>query len=151
MVETCAICGCLLHRSGEYAQPTIQGRSHATKHHYVAERFFGRSANRRGTQRSPLFSSCPWNLEAKTAVFCYECHEEVLHNPVFTPEDIAAFADLVAQRDLAEQEKMENRDKLVGRVKLMHEVFEAGLHALRTKNPSATSRDAQPTGATVTR
>src|SRR4051812_41072416 len=98
MAEKCAICGCFVHRNGEYAQPTIKGRSHATEHHYVAERFFGRSNNRRGTQRSPLFSTCPWGLEAQCDVFCYECHEEVLHNPVLTPEDIRMFAELVAQR-----------------------------------------------------
>src|SRR5438874_2904736 len=28
MDETCAICGCQLHRTGEYAQPTVLGRSH---------------------------------------------------------------------------------------------------------------------------
>jgi hypothetical protein len=33
--EHCAICGCLLNRSGEYATPTKQGRSHATEHHFV--------------------------------------------------------------------------------------------------------------------
>lgn len=49
MTEHCTICGCQLHRTPyTYAQSTVQGRSHATKHHYVAERFFGRSANRRG-------------------------------------------------------------------------------------------------------
>src|SRR5580692_11502054 len=32
--ERCAICGCQLHRSGEYATPTVAGRSHATEHHY---------------------------------------------------------------------------------------------------------------------
>lgn len=79
MSERCAICGCDLHRDGEYAKPTIKGRSHATRHHFVAERFFGRSANRRGTQRSPIFKKCPWGVEKQSAVFCYECHEELIH------------------------------------------------------------------------
>ena len=39
MTNYCAICGCRLHRGGEYATPTTEGRSQATKHHYVAERF----------------------------------------------------------------------------------------------------------------
>lgn len=141
MTERCSICGCLLHRRGDYAQPTIQGRSHATEHHYVAERFFGRSKNRKGTERSRLFAACPWGLEAECEVFCYECHEEVLHNPVFTPQDIRAFADLVARRGLSEQEKTESRDKLAGRVRLLHEVIEAGLRALLPSDASVTSAD----------
>ncbi len=38
MIEHCAICNCQLHREqNTYARPTVKGRSHATKHHYVAE------------------------------------------------------------------------------------------------------------------
>ncbi len=94
MNEKCAICGCELRRTeGTYARPTVEGRSHASKHHFVPERFFGRSNNRRGTQRGKLFVKCPWEVEGQTAVFCYDCHEELLHNPVFLPIDIALFAD----------------------------------------------------------
>ena len=50
-IENCAICGCQLHRQGDYAKPTIKGRSHATKHHFIAECFFGRSANRKGEKK----------------------------------------------------------------------------------------------------
>ena len=106
------------------------GRSHATQHHYVAERFFGRSSNRRGTVRDRLFRECPWKLEGEKATYCYECHEELLHNPVFTPKAIAAFAQLVAERGLSEERKTEAREKLAGRVRLLNEVIEAGLLAL---------------------
>jgi hypothetical protein len=129
--ETCGICGCTLNRGGEYATATIQGRSHATKHHYVAERFFGRSANRRGTQRKGLFLICPWGLESKSGVFCYECHEVVLHNPVFLPEDIAAFAELVRRRGFSETKKPDDQEKLAGRVRLLHEIIVAGLTILK--------------------
>jgi hypothetical protein len=40
MSEHCAICGCQLHRQSSYAKPTIEGGSHASEHHFVAERFF---------------------------------------------------------------------------------------------------------------
>lgn len=93
--------------SGEYARPTTQGRAHATQHHYVAERFFGRSTNRRGEQRERIFERCPWNLEMAFATYCYECHEELLHNPVLTPEDIREFAQLVRSRELHEDQKPE--------------------------------------------
>ena len=46
-VERCALCDCILHRGRDYAADTPSGRAHATRHHFVAERFFGRSANRR--------------------------------------------------------------------------------------------------------
>src|SRR4030065_2419276 len=115
MTEHCAICGCVLNRSGEYAKPTVKGRSHATEHHYVAVRFFGRSANRPGTSREPILKEDYWNLEKKTAAFCYECHEELIHNPVFLPEDIDNFAQLVKLRGLAEDEKTDDHSKLAGR------------------------------------
>jgi hypothetical protein len=68
MAEHCAICGCLLHRTAKtYARPTIEGRSHATAHHFVSERFFGRSANRKGTRTEGIFESCPWGHEGQTA------------------------------------------------------------------------------------
>jgi len=66
MPEICVICGCKLNRvKGVYATSTIEGRSHATQHHYVAERFFGRSATRRGEQREPIFKKCPWGVEGQ--------------------------------------------------------------------------------------
>src|SRR5271156_2269373 len=106
--EACAICGCPLNRSGNYARPTVEGRSHATKHHFVAERFFGRSSNRKGKKIEGIFESCPWGHEGKSETFCYECHEELLHNPVLLPQDIVRFAKLVRVRDLCEELKTEN-------------------------------------------
>jgi hypothetical protein len=137
--ERCAVCGCRLSRTkGEYAKPTIEGRSHATKHHFVAERFFGRSANRPGEQRERIFKRCPWGVEGESAVFCYECHEELLHNPVFLSRDIEGFAELVRRRGLNEKEKTKSRDKLARRIELLHEVLEQGIQELL----SETRRDA---------
>jgi hypothetical protein len=135
--ERCNICACRLHRSGGYATPTVLGRSHATDHHYVAERFFGRSKNRRGTVRERVFVTCPWQSEGLTATYCYECHEELLHNPVFTAKDIKAFARLVTIRNLSEDQKPAGRDKLAGRIQLLHEVIEAGLKALVPEDDEA--------------
>ena len=129
-MELCAICGCVLHRDGDYAKPTPKGRSHATEHHYVAERLFGRSKNRPGTMRDAVFSSCPWGLERQSEVYCYECHEELLHNPVFLPADITRFAELVKLRGLNEETKPGDRTKLAGRIQLLQEVISAGLGAL---------------------
>lgn len=133
MTEHCAICGCELRRTrGTYARPTIEGRSGASKHHFVAERFFGRSSNRRGTKTEGTFTSCPcpWGHEGEAGVFCYECHEELLHNPVLLPEDVACFAELVRLRDLSERMKPEDRSKIAGRIALFHEVITRGLKLL---------------------
>ncbi len=130
MNERCEICGCVLTRGSEYAKPTVAGRSGATRHHQVAERFFGRSGNRRGTVRDPIFGTCPWGAEGKQTILCYECHEELLHNPVFLAEDIARFAEIVKARGLDEIKKTESRARIAGRIKLLHETIEAGMKHL---------------------
>ena len=133
MIETCAICGCQLHREGGYAAPTPHGRSHATKHHYVAERFFGRSKNRKKDIRNGIFTVCPWGHEGKEVVLCYECHEELIHNPVFLLEDIERFAALVRARGLSDDKKSDDRSKIAGRIRLLREVIDAGLSSIAAK------------------
>jgi hypothetical protein len=131
--ERCGICGCLLHRgaAGVYASPTVQGRAHATMHHHVAERFFGRSKNRPKTVRERIFNQCPWEgAEGRSQAFCYECHEELLHNPVLLPADIQRFAALVQRAGLNEDAKPEGREQLAGRIALLHDVLVEGLGVL---------------------
>ena len=141
--ERCGVCGCPVHREGDYAQPTIKGRSHATKHHFVAERFFGRSTNRKGEKRDGLFSTCPWGVEGKAEVFCYDCHELLLHNPVFLPADIEAFSRLVRDRGLGEDEKTDSNEELAGRIRLLQEVISKGIAAcLNPKQEVAWLKDA---------
>jgi hypothetical protein len=132
-VAKCMLCGCRLHRNGIYGRPTPEGRSHATEHHFVAERFYGRSKNRRGTQRDPLFGRCPWGVEGEKTEFCYECHEEVIHNPVLLPGDFSLFAELVRRRGLSETRKPNSRRRVAGRVKLFHEIISEGLAVLSRK------------------
>ena len=69
-------------------------------------------------------------MERETEIYCYECHEELLHNPVFLPEDILRFAELVRKNGLAEDKKTASREKLAGRIKLLHDVVESGLKRL---------------------
>ena len=115
--------------------PTVRGRSHATKHHYVAERFFGRSKNRKKQIRKGVFTVCPWGQEKKEVILCYECHEELIHNPVFLQEDIERFAALVRIRALSEEKKSDDRSKIAGRIRLLREVIDAGLRSV-TSNES---------------
>jgi hypothetical protein len=97
----------------------------------VLERFFGRSINRRGTKTLGVFNSCPRGFEGESGVFCYECHEELLHNPVLLPEDVKLFSELVRLRGLSEDEKTEDRSKIAGRIVLFHEVIAQGLRNFR--------------------
>ena len=76
----------------------------------------------------------PVGTRSETAIFCYECHEELLHNPIFLSEDIKKFAALCVERGLVEQEKTESREAIAGRIKLLHEIIQTGLNAL-TKCP----------------
>ncbi len=123
-MEKCAICGCRIHRKGDdYAKPNSKGRSHATKHHNIAKRFLNGD--------NPIFPKCPWPEEQKSPKeFCYECHEELLHNPIFLSADISGFAKLVERRNLNETNKTDNRSKIAGRIKLLHEVIEEGIRTL---------------------
>ncbi|MFZ4480326.1 MAG: hypothetical protein ACOYNZ_10605 [Rhodoferax sp.] len=100
------------------------------QNHYVAERFFERSTNRRGTKTDGIFSSCPWGHEDESIVFCYECHKELIHNPILLPEEIVRFAELVRQRGFSEDAKAEGREPIAGRVALFHEVIATGITAL---------------------
>jgi hypothetical protein len=138
----CAICGCSVHRTANtYGRPTIEGRSHATRHHYVAERFYGRSANRRGELRTAVFGICPWGIEGEAAVFCYDCHEELLHNPVLLQDDIEGFAQLVRAQGLNEERKTDDRGKLAGRIQLLHEVIRTGIQTLPKEQRSSETTD----------
>ena len=131
----CAICGCEIHAGGgDYAKDTRGGRSHVTEHHYVAKRFFGPSKDHGSRQREPIFKNDPWKLKKDSDKFCYECHEELLHNPVFLTKDISRFAELAKQRHLTESKKPERKARIAGRIKLLHEVIEKGLETmLRTE------------------
>jgi len=77
-----------------------------------------------------IFAVCRWGVGGKSEVFCYECHEDLLHNPVLNPPDLARFAELVHIRGLSEEQKSEDRTLLAGRVKLLQEVFARGLASI---------------------
>jgi hypothetical protein len=141
MDEQCQLCDCLLNHGKDYAKNTLEGRSHATKHHYIAERFYGRSANRPDTLREGIFTEPPYEIKEVTGHFCYECHEELLHNPILLPEDIKGFAELVLKRGLKETEKTEDKDQIGGRIMLFHEIIEAGIAVLLQKEENHATTD----------
>ena len=140
--ERCELCGCrLLRRAGSYASSSIDGRAHATRHHYVAQRFFDEGDT---AACGPVFEMCPWNAQGRAGAFCYECHEMLLHNPVLLAVDIAQFAELIRRRGLNEIEKEPTRDKLAGRVQLLNEIIRTGLSALLLRPNQAVPAPSQP-------
>jgi len=104
------------------------------RHHFIAERFFGRSANRPGTKTEGMFKVCPWGHEGESELFCYECHEELLHNPILLPEDVTRLASLVKKRNLSEDVKTEDRARIAGRIALFHDAIALGLRMLDQKD-----------------
>jgi len=122
----CQLCGCLLGcEKGTYAQPTISGRSYGTWHHYIAKRFFSQ-------KDSIIFNKNYYKYTGKTEIFCYECHEELLHNPIFLPKDIDKFAMLIRRKRCGEgnQGKILKREKIGQRIMLLHKVISKGLDEL---------------------
>jgi hypothetical protein len=64
-------------------------------------------------------------------VFCYDCHELLLHNPVMLPEDIRRFRKLVSRRGFSEDDaKPDSFEKIGKRIMLLREVISHGLTAL---------------------
>jgi hypothetical protein len=155
--EHCALCGCMVHRTGAFGEQSVRGRSHATAHHFVAERFFPRTASRSGSKRyryaqprEGIFQRCPWNMRGKTAVFCYECHEELLHNPVLLPEDIRQLAELVRRAGFDEIDKPATREHIAGRIQLFHTVIQAGLTTLLSQDTSSEINTSSTMRSTLT-
>src|SRR5207244_3015330 len=108
----------------------------------VAERFFGRSKNRRGSQRERVFAKCPWSLEGEVSVYCYDCHELLLHNPVLLPDDIERLRAIILARGYGERTKERGYRKLAGRIRALHDVIDAGLSSVlrRTRRKRRGSR-----------
>lgn len=146
--EHCSLCGCLLNRQKDtYGKDTVEGRSHASKHHHVAERFFGRTKNKKDSTRTreEIFKNCPWNLEKKSLIFCYDCHEELLHNPVLTLVDISDFKMLIKYHRFNEVKKAKAKTKIAGRIKLFHSIIRFGLdeakRRMKVDNESSAAKE----------
>jgi len=126
-INKCGLCGCVIHNNGGYAEPTVAGRSHRTKHHYVAERFFGRSNNRRGEIREGIFSDTELDIKPKIGEYCYDCHEELLHNPIILKTEMDKLSEIFKIIGANEDVKTESKDKLKQRIVTLKEVIRKGI------------------------
>jgi hypothetical protein len=84
-------------------------------------------AQPQGTITERVFTECPWGREKTVGVFCYECHELLLHNLVLLPEDVKRLSALVRKRGLSEDEKSDDYARIAGRITLFHDVIVRGL------------------------
>jgi hypothetical protein len=73
-------------------------------------------------------------------VFCYECHEELLHNPVLLLPEIKLLAELARLRGLSETEKPSGRALIAGRIALLHEAIGRGLKLLHEEETASLKR-----------
>jgi len=140
--QHCAICGCelfgarrdkekgQLKRKVQYGEDSPEGRSYRTKHHYIAKRFLGREIFSGGDEQRLIKN------KRKYTFLCYNCHEELLHNPMLLPDDIEDFHELVDKEDkrLTEPTKGDDKDKLARRIELLHKVIETGIKVLLDGN-----------------
>ena len=128
--ERCRLCGCRVHRGGPYAAPTIEGRSCASEHHLCGRALPWALENLTWRPACQDFRNVSVGIRRKVAVYCYECGEKLLHNPVIIEADIERFAQLVRLRALNEDAKPAARQKMVGRIRPLYEVIDAGLSVL---------------------
>ena len=70
-------------------------------------------------------------FEGTAGVFCYECHEELLHNPILLPDDIAKLRQCFVQKGITETEKTNDRILAARRVALLHEVIQRGISSMQ--------------------
>lgn len=84
-----------------------------------------------------MLDQCPWGHEGETGVFCSDCHEELLHNPILLPNDIERFSKIVEARAIGENAKEESFGKIAERVKLFHEIIEKGLKEIENEVATA--------------
>jgi len=91
------LCGIEVTTSGVYA--TENGQHYRSKHHLVPNRF----NKYRISQRSLAKKLNVETGDFISILLCYECHEELLHNPVFTTKMIKELSHLMRGKSLEDK------------------------------------------------
>ncbi len=90
--DHCMLCGKKF-TTGAYA--TESGRYHRSEHHLFPTRF-----KKRFSQRSLAKKLNVETQDLDSVYLCYECHEELLQNPVFTTKMIEELSYLMSGKSL---------------------------------------------------
>ena len=107
-------------KKGQYAKDSINGRSYPTKHHLIAKRFYNK-------KRKKIFETID---KPSVVELCYDCHEELLHNPVLSANDIEKFSMLIKQKECNETIKDDSKNKIRERIDLFAEIIAEGIKTL---------------------
>mgnify|MGYP001619825991 CR=1 FL=1 len=123
----CGLCGCALLRMGKYGEDNALGRCFPSEHHLVAKRFYGKNKNK----RSKILDDDDFKKFSNEKIkLCYDCHEELLHNPVLSPDNMKGFKELVRKKHWDERNKKDGKEKIRGRIKLLQEIIDKGINIM---------------------
>jgi len=95
--DHCVLCGIKFSTKGVYA--TESGRYNRSEHHLFPTRF----KKYRISQRSLAKKLNVGTQDFDSVHLCYECHEELLHNPVFTTKMIKELSHLMKGKSLEDK------------------------------------------------
>ena len=93
----CMLCGTKFSTKGVYA--TKNGQYNRSEHHLFPARFKKYHISQRSLAKK-------LNVESRdfdSVHLCYECHEELLHNPVFTTKMIKELSHLMRGKSLEDK------------------------------------------------
>ena len=94
--DHCMLCG-IEFTSGAYA--TENGRYNRSEHHLFPTRFEKYHISQRSLAKKLNVESQDFD----SVHLCYECHEELLHNPVFTTKMIKELSHLMRGKSLEDK------------------------------------------------
>ena len=96
--DYCMLCGTKFSTKGIYATKTKNGRHHRGEHHLFPARF-----EKHFSQRS-LAKKLNVETQSLDSIYlCYDCHEELLQNPVFTTKMIKELSYLMKGKSLEDK------------------------------------------------
>ena len=110
MKKKCLICGVeLVEGNPNNKYGTFEGRNYISRHHLFPQRF------QKYFQENEVLNIFGITKFNERAEFCYDCHEEMIHN-------------LILNKEILEKlnEKM-NGKNLKERIQIFHEIFKKGL------------------------
>jgi uncharacterized CHY-type Zn-finger protein len=97
--DHCMLCGIEFPKTGVYAEKTESGQHYRAEHHLIPKRF----EKYHISQRSLAKKLNVGTQDFVPVYLCYECHEELLQNPVFTTEMIKELSHLIKGKSLEDK------------------------------------------------
>ncbi len=93
------LCGIKFSKTGVYAEKTESGQRYRAEHHLIPKRF----EKYHISQRSLAEKLNVGTQDFVPVYLCYECHEELLQNPVFTAKMLEELSPLIKGKSLEDK------------------------------------------------